>query len=784
MKPVSSWTIDEVTAWLKEKGFAEFCPHFVENKINGSGLLVLLRSDLEHILGPGLVTKTIKLYSLIIELRGAYQEAKFPTANTDFPNSQVVYLSPFLIFTSKLFIQLGLIRIGFTDPFFPHLIVQVVIALIGDTGSGKSHLTNEFLPFVSRRDHKGPIIASHNQQQPTTGNIHLFRGELSTAQQVISVLLMDVEGEKGGIPKAMQGVVQNFMTRLFTRLSQMLPDANSAQAEVDKLLEKRMEAVRQQFPQIVYALSDVVMYISRDAIQNKGYTERVLRFASCMANQDVVGHKPHLILIQNFCPDVRPKYTEWDIKKSTEDFNTRDSSTCEVWKALNKCFSSVTFVRLPNAFEKPKFYEYVIENLKSHLANIFSNQLSALRVSKLFTERMHKNKLMLEPSSHICAIKLKKEEKQKCTPPLFDAVLIISKFRSVLIERTALHLIPALRELNITTAHDLDNPTAQRAIQDSFCCDLKTVLSMYQPCEFKANNAVCIHTLANHKDGHRLMSVGILITVSQQTGDFICEEKDFDISTELISKMKKYIQIPKEDTISLCYALALKFFESEFVKPERCVLCLHEPLSPVLECSERHTWVCSSCIERLPRKVWNLNKLPARAQPRVLSLDGGGGVRGIVQVVMLQHIMQQMNLTVRIYAFSPLKVANLPHYEQKLSQLFDLVGGVGTGGITALALGSGIVDIDTLFQFYSVDYPGFYTKSYKVAKFIGMYFNNWYDRTGLDTALLKMFGDASMHGNPDGCKIFVIGRPDKAGQLVLFTTYHVSIPEKIEFVED
>ncbi|KAH3761109.1 hypothetical protein Pelo_7032 [Pelomyxa schiedti] len=233
-------------------------------------------------------------------------------------------------------------------------------------------------------------------------------------------------------------------------------------------------------------------------------------------------------------------------------------------------------------------------------------------------------------------------------PPTFsaDRKASFKTFRSILIERAALHLIPALRDMNITTAHDLDHPAAQEVIYDTFTSKIKTILSMHQP--------------------------------------FIGS---------------KYIK---------------------FVKPERCLICLHK------------------------------------------------------------HIMQQMNLT-HTFPISP------DPYTQKLSQLFDLVGGVGTGGIAALALGSDIVDIGELVKFFTVDFPRFYTKSYQVVKFVRMYFENIYDRTGLDTALQNMFGDSLMHDmhekHPDACKVFVAAR--QGGQPVLFTSYHVFIPsEKIGIVKE
>ncbi|KAH3761110.1 hypothetical protein Pelo_7033 [Pelomyxa schiedti] len=66
-----------------------------------------------------------------------------------------------------------------------------------------------------------------------------------------------------------------------------------------------------------------------------------------------------------------------------------DGKLTELGMELRDFVSSFSFVRLPNAFEKPMFYAYVIEPLKSYISNIISNKLSALRVSKIFTERMY-----------------------------------------------------------------------------------------------------------------------------------------------------------------------------------------------------------------------------------------------------------------------------------------------------------------------------------------------------------------------------------------------------------
>ena len=56
---------------------------------------------------------------------------------------------------------------------------------------------------------------------------------------------------------------------------------------------------------------------------DKDYVERVLKFAERMALQDVLGHKPRLVIIQNFCsPSSVKGKEEFEIPNSTEVFRS------------------------------------------------------------------------------------------------------------------------------------------------------------------------------------------------------------------------------------------------------------------------------------------------------------------------------------------------------------------------------------------------------------------------------------------------------------------------------
>ncbi|KAL2065945.1 hypothetical protein VTL71DRAFT_3615 [Oculimacula yallundae] len=128
-------------------------------------------------------------------------------------------------------------------------------------------------------------------------------------------------------------------------------------------------------------------------------------------------------------------------------------------------------------------------------------------------------------------------------------------------------------------------------------------------------------------------------------------------------------------------------FWIELQSNKSCFGCLLHPPDHMLECGHafcqhcvrelgfpsdyfEHGWVLNSCI--LCQTSWqdgrNLFRLhPACAGVRVLTLDGGG-IRGIVEISLLEKLQEKIDLDV------------------PLREFFDLIMGTSTGGIIALGL--------------------------------------------------------------------------------------------------
>lgn len=68
------WTVDDVSAWLRKKGFAKFVDKFAEHKIDGQALLSS-KMDLTTLkeLGSGTLDRRLRLLNQIGALRRAHR---------------------------------------------------------------------------------------------------------------------------------------------------------------------------------------------------------------------------------------------------------------------------------------------------------------------------------------------------------------------------------------------------------------------------------------------------------------------------------------------------------------------------------------------------------------------------------------------------------------------------------------------------------------------------------------------------------------------------------------
>ncbi|KAH7173285.1 uncharacterized protein B0J16DRAFT_405679 [Fusarium flagelliforme] len=119
-----------------------------------------------------------------------------------------------------------------------------------------------------------------------------------------------------------------------------------------------------------------------------------------------------------------------------------------------------------------------------------------------------------------------------------------------------------------------------------------------------------------------------------------------------------------------------------------CLSCLSNTPTNMLPCKPQEHGVCEDCIKRCNHSTgeesliqmsfcplgcsftctpWSIRVKPRTAGARILTLDGGG-IRGIIELVILSKIEKEVGLGIRI------------------QELFDLVIGTSTGGLVALGV--------------------------------------------------------------------------------------------------
>ncbi|KAH8824338.1 acyl transferase/acyl hydrolase/lysophospholipase [Flagelloscypha sp. PMI_526] len=190
--------------------------------------------------------------------------------------------------------------------------------------------------------------------------------------------------------------------------------------------------------------------------------------------------------------------------------------------------------------------------------------------------------------------------------------------------------------------------------------------------------------------------------------------------------------------------------------------------------SERSTWYLGELLKRIPRIIRALNKQLAwvgvlsapisiqlpnqpqleRARPaavaatniKVLSLDGGG-VFGLAEMFVLQEVFRRLEFDL--------------HYEVKPCQIFDVIAGVGTGGLVAILLGRLGLAVQEAIKAYIEIFRAVYTESINIRTIAEK--TSSFERI-LQAVILRYTGKSDTRMLPDNsspteCKTFVCAMP-------------------------
>ncbi|KAM7186229.1 hypothetical protein V8F33_011927 [Rhypophila sp. PSN 637] len=378
----------------------------------------------------------------------------------------------------------------------------------------------------------------------------------------------------------------------------------------------------------------------------------------------------------------------------------------------------------------------------------------------------------------------------------------------------------------ITRQRDPDTQTLREQLVDEACRGLERFRNKFWRCEAVSNGSRCQNYWESHGKGHQFehaqeeeQSAGnggirspggglvanksktppqVNLVVGQHEcsyGSYVEAFRD-SLWSSIYMFSKGGGQDIRERLVACAKGLGLSRLESQ----RTCLSCLSNCPTNVLPCdrrqrssvsSRRQHAICEDCIRwhtgpsqssgcvigidscplgcQFREPPWMIRVKPIEAQSRILVLDGGG-IRGIVELVILSRLMDEIKFDIPI------------------QQLFDLVIGTSTGGIIALGVfGMGWTPAQASVEFRKLAHQAF-TKKLRlripVVKYVAEYFCTFrYQSTGIENALKEafgshqyLFGQSPEAGSPssrgDDVKVGVVSCIEGRDQPCLIANYN------------
>ena len=213
------------------------------------------------------------------------------------------------------------LRSGDTGTQFPQL-----VSFIGATHAGKSSVVKMLIQLEALRTndgtiHPSPVVGSvAHTNLPTSGDVHLY-ADPSTAGTPLPILYADCEGFEGGETTPMGSMSQHRRCRssstdtVTPRLAAHCHVIRWAGSEETR---RREYIVTGLFPRLLYAVSDCVVFVLRNAktFQSVVLTKLLEWGAAAIDKSLNTPALPHCIIVQN-ASDLGVHDREWEIEYAT-----------------------------------------------------------------------------------------------------------------------------------------------------------------------------------------------------------------------------------------------------------------------------------------------------------------------------------------------------------------------------------------------------------------------------------------------------------------------------------
>ncbi|KAM7201004.1 hypothetical protein V8F20_005013 [Naviculisporaceae sp. PSN 640] len=334
-------------------------------------------------------------------------------------------------------------------------------------------------------------------------------------------------------------------------------------------------------------------------------------------------------------------------------------------------------------------------------------------------------------------------------------------------------VIPYLAACIFAQYRSLDGQGAlerEQELADETQRGLRRFRNSYWRCETKDKlGRRCMNYLETHEKGHQFTrdvpsrrsrrSSASNDWVEHETLEFGRYHDSYDVDN-FFERLWSHVSRLKaeESDIHGCLASAARHCGVSKISSQRtCLSCLSRCPTNMLPCNPLQHGICESCIERCGHiqpgdsiayfktcplgcrftvwpSPWMIRVKPQCAGARILSLDGGG-IRGIVELVILSEIQKTVGLGIPI------------------QDLFDLALGTSTGGIIALAVFEKHWTLDHAKRLFRSLATNAFTLRPRlsvpvISAMIEPFLDHRYTSAGIEGALRDTLGDDFLFGQP------------------------------------